>query len=122
MVYYGGYIELYWVVGLIVLFCGLVLLWLIFRILWCLNIVCEVCELFSMLMMLVIGVGVVVFVLVVVVWFVDELGLSFNVVVFVFIVMFLMKLIGFLMLMLCYEVISYIFGILVLENGIFLGM
>lgn len=119
--YYGGYTELYWVAGLTVLFRGLVLPWLILRILRRLNTAREVRELLSTSTTLVIGAGAVVFALVVAVRLADELGLSSNVVVLALTVMFSMKLIGFLMLTLRHEAISHILGILVLENGIFLG-
>lgn len=119
--YYGGYAELYWVAGLTVLFRGLVLPWLILRILRRLNTAREVRELLSTSTTMVIGAGAVVFALVVAVRLADELGLSSNVVVLALTVMFSMKLIGFLMLTLRHEAISHILGILVLENGIFLG-
>lgn len=119
--YYGGYTELYWVAGLTVLFRGLVLPWLILRILRRLNTAREVRELLSTSTTMVIGAGAVVFALVVAVRLADELGLSSNVVVLALTVMFSMKLIGFLMLTLRHEAISHILGILVLENGIFLG-
>lgn len=119
--YYGGYTELYWVAALTVLFRGLVLPWLILRILRRLNTARELHEVLSTSTSLVIGAGAVVFALVVAVRLADELGLGSNVVVLALTVMFSMKLIGFLMLTLRHEAISHILGILVLENGIFLG-
>ena len=50
-----------------------------------------------------------------------ELGFSGTVVVLALTVMLSMKLIGFLMLTVRHEAISQILGLLVLENGIFLG-
>ena len=50
-----------------------------------------------------------------------ELGLCGTVVVLALTVMLSMKLIGFLMLTVRHEAISQILGLLVLENGIFLG-
>lgn len=119
--YYGGYTELYWVAGLTVLFRGVVLPWLILRILRRLNTARELHELLSTSTSLVIGAGAVIFALVVSVRLAAELGLASNVVVLALTVMFSMKLIGFLMLTLRHEAISHILGILVLENGIFLG-
>ncbi|PWK89734.1 hydrogenase [Fulvimonas soli] len=119
--YYGGYAELYWVGGLTVLFRGVVLPWLILRILRRLNTARELHEVLSTSTSLVIGAGAVIFALVVSVRLAAELGLASNVVVLALTVMFSMKLIGFLMLTLRHEAISHILGILVLENGIFLG-
>jgi len=119
--YYGGYTELYWVAGLTVLFRGLVLPWLILRILRRLNTAREVHELVSTSTSLVVGAGAVIFAMVVSIRLAADLGLTFNVVVLALTVMFSMKLIGFLMLTLRHEAISHILGILVLENGIFLG-
>jgi len=51
----------------------------------------------------------------------DGLGLGGTVVVLALTVMLSMKLIGFLMLTVRHEAISQILGLLVLENGIFLG-
>ena len=50
-----------------------------------------------------------------------ELGFGGTVVVLALTVMLSMKLIGFLMLTVRHEAISQILGLLVLENGIFLG-
>ena len=49
------------------------------------------------------------------------MGLSQTIIILALTVMLSMKMIGFLMLTLRYEAISQIFGLLVLENGIFLG-
>jgi hydrogenase-4 component E len=51
----------------------------------------------------------------------SDLGLSGTVVVLALTVMLSMKLTGFLMLVVRHEAISQILGLLVLENGIFLG-
>ena len=50
-----------------------------------------------------------------------DLGLELTVIVLALTVMLSMKLIGFLMLAVRHEAISQILGLLVLENGIFLG-
>lgn len=119
--YYGGYQELYWVAGFTVLFRGVVLPWLILRILRRLNTDRELHVVLSTSTSLVIGAAAVIFALVVAMRITEDLGVTSNVVVLALTVMFSMKLIGFLMLTLRHEAISQILGILVLENGIFLG-
>jgi hydrogenase-4 component E len=49
------------------------------------------------------------------------MNLSQNIIILALTVMLSMKMIGFLMLTLRYEAISQVMGLLVLENGIFLG-
>jgi hydrogenase-4 component E len=70
---------------------------------------------------LVIGALAVIFALAVASRIGAELGLSGTVVVLALTVMLSMKLIGFLMLTVRHEAISHILGLLILENGIFLG-
>ncbi|MEW9570403.1 hypothetical protein ABQJ54_01420 [Rhodanobacter sp. Si-c] len=119
--YYGGYRELYWVALLTVLFRGIVLPWLILRILRRLRTARELHVILSTSTSLVIGAAAVIFALVVGMRIAADLGIASTVVVLALTVMFSMKLIGFLMLTLRHEAISQILGILVLENGIFLG-
>jgi hydrogenase-4 component E len=119
--YYGGYDELYWVAALTVLFRGIVLPWLILRILRRLTTARELHEVLSTSSSLVLGAAAVIFALVVAMRLAAALGISSNVVVLALTVMFSMKLIGFLMLTLRHEAISQILGIMVLENGVFLG-
>jgi hydrogenase-4 component E len=119
--YYGGYRELYWVALLTVLFRGIVLPWLILRILRRLNTARELHVVLSTSTSLVIGAAAVIFALVVGMRIAADLSITSTVVVLALTVMFSMKLIGFLMLILRHEAISQILGILVLENGIFLG-
>jgi len=119
--YYGGYRELYVVAALTVLFRGLVLPWLILRILRQMSAQREVHEVVSPASSLVIGAALVIFALLVAIHVTESLGLNSNVVVLALTVMFSMKLIGFQMLTLRHEAISHILGILILENGIFLG-
>lgn len=119
--YYGGYRELYVVAALTVLFRGLVLPYLILRILRRMPAQREIHEVLSPSMSLVLGAAAVIFALVVALRISASLGLNLRVVVLALTVMFSMKLIGFLMLTLRQEAISQILGILVLENGIFLG-
>lgn len=119
--YYGGYPELYGVALLTVLFRGIVLPWLILRILRRLDTARELHQILNTSTTLVIGAAAVIFALVVSIRMAADLGISSNVVVLALTVMFSMKLIGFLMLTLRHEAISHILGIMVLENGIFLG-
>jgi hydrogenase-4 component E len=70
---------------------------------------------------LVIGALAVIFALTVASQVGAELGLGGTVVVLALTVMLSMKLIGFLMLTVRHEAISHILGLLILENGIFLG-
>ncbi|TKI03960.1 hydrogenase [Martelella alba] len=119
--YDGGYTELYAVALLTVLFRGIVLPWLILRILRRLNTAREQHVILNAASGLLWGCGAVIFALVVAVRIVSALGLNSNIVVLALMVMLSMKLIGFLMLTLRHEAISHILGILVLENGVFLG-
>ncbi|XBS71503.1 hypothetical protein ABK905_11605 [Acerihabitans sp. KWT182] len=119
--YDGGYPELYVVALLTVLFRGLVLPWLILRILRRLNTAREERLALNPATSLLCGGAAVVFALVVSVHIVSALKLDSNVLVLALMVMLSMKLIGFLMLTLRHEAISHILGILVLENGVFLG-
>ncbi|KRE89214.1 hydrogenase [Frateuria sp. Soil773] len=119
--YYGGYHELYAVGALTVLFRGLVLPWLILRILRQLPAQRELHEIVSPSSSLIVGAALVIFAFLVAEHIASALGLNSNVVVLALTVMFSMKLIGFQMLTLRHEAISHILGLLVLENGIFLG-
>jgi hydrogenase-4 component E len=119
--YYGGYTELYFVGALTMLFRGVVLPWLVLRILRRMQTARELHVILSPSSSLVLGAAAVIFALVVAMHLTAALGIASNVVVLALTVMFSMKLIGFLMLALRHEAISHILGILVLENGIFLG-
>jgi hydrogenase-4 component E len=119
--YYGGYPELYGIAALTALFRGLVLPYLLLRIIRRLEIDRELHELLSPSSSLVVGALLVVFAFVVSAHLGAALGLAGTVAVLALTVMLSMKLIGFLMLMVRSEVVSQILAILVLENGIFLG-
>lgn len=119
--YYGGYPELYGIAALTALFRGLVLPYLLLRIIRRLEIDRELHELLSPSSSLVVGGLLVVFAFVVATHLGAALGLAGTVAVLALTVMLSMKLIGFLMLMVRSEVVSQILAILVLENGIFLG-
>jgi hydrogenase-4 component E len=119
--FYGGYPELYIVAILTALFRGLFLPYLILRIIRRLQVAREVHVILQASSSLVIGALAVVFALVVSYQIGAELHLAGTIAVLALTVMLSMKLIGFLMLTVRHEAISQILGLLVLENGIFLG-
>ena len=120
--FYGNYPELYLIAILTALFRGLFLPYLIWRIMRRLEVSRELHEILQPSSALVPGgawrpllsgrslhsVG-------------SSLGLAGTVAVLALTVMLSMKLIGFLMLTVRHEALSQILGLLVLENGIFLG-
>jgi hydrogenase-4 component E len=119
--YYGQYPELYLIAILTAVFRGCLLPYLLLRIVRRLNVARELHVVVQASSSLVIGAFAVVFALVVATHIGDTLGLGGTVVVLALTVMLSMKLIGFLMLTVRHEAISQILGLLVLENGIFLG-
>lgn len=119
--YYGNYPELYLIAILTLLFRGCLLPYLIFRIIRRLNVAREVHVILQASSSLVIGALGVLFALGVASRIGAELDLGGTVVVLALTVMLAMKLAGFLMLTVRHEAISQILGLLVLENGIFLG-
>jgi hydrogenase-4 component E len=119
--YYGHYTELYFVAVLTALFRGLVLPYLILRILRRLKVSRELHLILQPSTSLLIGALAVVFALIVAYRIAGALGVSENIVVLALTVMLSMKLIGFLILAVRHEAISHILGIMLLENGVFLG-
>lgn len=119
--YYGHYPELYLIAVLTAVFRGCLLPYLLLRIIRRLNVARELHVIVQASSSLVIGAFAVVFALTVATHIGDGLGLGGTVVVLALTVMLSMKLIGFLMLTARHEAISQILGLLVLENGIFLG-
>ena len=119
--YYGHYPELYLIAVLTAVFRGCLLPYLLLRIIRRLNVARELHVIVQASSSLVIGAFAVVFALTVATHIGDSLGLGGTVVVLALTVMLSMKLIGFLMLTVRHEAISQILGLLVLENGIFLG-
>ena len=119
--YYGGYPELYLIAILTLLFRGLLLPYLIWRIIRRLDVAREIHEILQPASSLVIGAFFVMFALAVSYRVAAEFHLELTVAVLALTVMLSMKLIGFLMLAVRHEAISQILGLLVLENGIFLG-
>jgi len=119
--FYGGYPELYLIAILTLLFRGLLLPYLIWRIIRRLDVDREIHEILQPSSGLVIGALFVMFALAVSYRISAEFHLELTVAVLALTVMLSMKLIGFLMLAVRHEAISQILGLLVLENGIFLG-
>ena len=119
--FYGGYPELYFIAILTALFRGLLLPYLIWRIIGRLHVAREIHEILQPSSTLVAGAICVIFALVVSYHIGQSLGLAGTVAVLALTIMLSMKLIGFLMLTVRHEALSQILGLLVLENGIFLG-
>ena len=119
--FYGGYPELYYIAILTVLFRGLLLPYLIWKMIRRLNVPLEIHEILQPSSALVVGALGVIFSLVVSYRFGQSLGLLGTVAVLAFTVMLSIKLIGFLMLAVRHEAISQVLGLLLLENGMFLG-
>jgi hydrogenase-4 component E len=119
--YYGGYDELYIVAVLTAAFRGLLLPYLILRIIRRMAAHREVHVILQASSTLVIGAFAVLFALAVAYRIGAALSLGGTIVILALTVMLSMKLMGFLMLSVRHEAISQILGLLVLENGIFLG-
>ncbi|HEX4041219.1 MAG TPA: hypothetical protein VHY10_05920 [Xanthobacteraceae bacterium] len=119
--FYGGFPELYLIAVLTALFRGLLLPYLIWRIIRRLGVAREIHEVLEPSSTLVAGAASVIFALIVSYHIGQSLGVAGSVVVLALTVMLAMKLIGFLMLAARHEALSQILGLLVLENGIFLG-
>jgi hydrogenase-4 component E len=119
--FYGGYPELYFIAILTGLFRGLFLPYLLWRIIRRLNVSREIHEFLQPSSALVVGAFCVIFSLAVGYRVGQSLGLAATVAVLALTVMLSMKLIGFLMLAIRHEAISQVLGLLVLENGVFLG-
>jgi hydrogenase-4 component E len=119
--YYGNYPELYLIAILTVLFRGMLLPYLIWRIIRRLNVSREIHVLLQPSSSLVIGALLVMFALSVSYRVAADFQLELTVAVLALTVMLSMKFIGFVMLAVRHEAISQVLGLLVLENGIFLG-
>lgn len=119
--FYGNYPELYLIALLTALFRGCVLPYLIWQIVRGTQINREIHVMLQPSTSLVLGAFAVVFALLIGVRIGAQMGLPETIITLALTVMLSMKLIGFLMLTLRYEAISQVLGLLVLENGIFLG-
>jgi hydrogenase-4 component E len=119
--YYGNYHELYFVAVLTAVFRGMLLPYLIWRIIVRLKVERELHVVLQPSSSLVAGALLVLFAFVISNHLGNLLGFGGTVVVLALTVMLSMKLIGFLMLAVRHEAISQVLGLLILENGIFLG-
>ncbi|MGA9852227.1 MAG: hydrogenase [Gammaproteobacteria bacterium] len=119
--YYGHYPELYLIAILTALFRGLFLPYLVLRILRRLRVDRELHLVVRPSTSLIAGAACVIFALVVAFRISSAIGFPEDVVVLALTVMFTMKLVGFLMLSVRHEAVSQILGLMLLENGIFLG-
>ena len=119
--YFAGYPELYVIAVLTALFRGLVLPYLLMRIIARLNVKRELHAVLQPSSSLVIGAFLVMFAFVIANHMNWQSLLSAHVVVLALTIMLSMKFLGFLMLAVRDEAVSQILGLLVLENGIFLG-
>lgn len=119
--YYGDYPELYLIAILTLLFRGMLLPYLVWRIIRGLDVDREIHVILQPSTSVVVGAFLVMFVLSVSYRVVVQFHLELTVAVLALTVMLSMKLIGFLILAVRHEAISQVLGLLVLENGIFLG-
>ena len=119
--FYGNFPELYLVALLTLLFRGILLPYLIWRIIRRLDVDREFHTVIQPSASMVVGAFLVMFALTVSFRVAGVYHLELTVAVLALTVMLSMKLIGFLMLAVRHEAISQILGLLVLENGIFLG-
>lgn len=119
--YYGNYPELYLIAILTLLFRGLLLPYLVWRIIRRLDVDREIHLFVQPSASLVLGALLVMLALAVSMRVVAGLNLELTAAILALTVMLSMKLIGFLILALRYEAVSQILGLLVLENGVFLG-
>lgn len=119
--YFSGYPELYMIALLTALFRGLVLPYLLMRIIAKLNVKREIHAVLQPSSSLVVGAFLVMFAFVISNHMNRQPPPAARVVVLALTIMLSMKFIGFLMLSVRDEAVSQILGLLVLENGIFLG-
>ncbi|SHI06122.1 hydrogenase-4 component E [Pollutimonas bauzanensis] len=119
--YYGHFTELYLIAVLTAVFRGMILPWMILRVVDRLDVDRELQERLSASTSLVLGGLLTLFAFVVSTHLAQSLDLAGTVAVLALTVMLSMKLIGFLMLAVRGEAVSQVLGLLVLENGIFLG-
>jgi len=117
----SGYPELYLIAALTALFRGMLLPYLLWRIIGRLKVDREIHVILQPSTCLVLGAFFVMFALAVAFRAAGTVHLELTAAVVALTVMLSMKLIGFLMLAVRHEAVSQILGLLVLENGIFLG-
>lgn len=118
---FGHYPELYFVAALTAAFRGFVLPWLLWRAIGRVSVDREIHEILQPSSALVIGAFFVMFALAVSYRITDALQLQPTIALLALTVMLATMLIGFLMLAVRREAVGQVVGLLVLENGIFLG-
>ncbi|HQU17245.1 MAG TPA: hydrogenase [Gammaproteobacteria bacterium] len=119
--YYGHYPELYLIAVLTALFRGSLLPYLLMRIVARLNVKRELTLILLPSSSIVLGGLLVLFAFAVSVHLGRSLGIAQTIAVLALTALLSLKLIGFLLMALRSEAVSHILGILVIENGIFLG-
>ena len=119
--YYGHYPELYVIAILTAVFRGSLLPYLVLRLVDRLGVQREFMPLLKPSSSMILGAVLVIFSYEVARQLGAALHLADNIAVLALTCMFSLKLIGFLMMILRSEAISHILGLLVIENGIFLG-
>ncbi|HTV87716.1 MAG TPA: hydrogenase [Stellaceae bacterium] len=119
--YFGHYPELYVIAALTAAFRGLVLPWLLWRAIGRLPVDREIHDILQPASALVIGAFFVMFALAVSYRIAGALHLGATIATLALTVMLATMLIGFLMLAVRREAVGQVVGLLVLENGIFLG-
>ncbi len=119
--YYGSYPDLYVIAALTLVFRGIALPYLLWRMIRRLDVAREFRVILQPSTSLVVGAVLVLFALAVSFRLAAQLHVELTIALLALTVMLAMKLIGFLMLAVRHEAISQILGLLVLENGIFLG-
>lgn len=119
--YFAGYRELYVIAAFTALFRGLILPYLLMRIIARLNVKRELHAILQPSSSLVIGAFLVMFAFVISNHMNREPAPAARVVILALTIMLSMKFLGFLMLSVRDEAVSQILALLVLENGIFLG-
>ena len=119
--YYGHYKELYVIAGLTALFRGALLPYLLLRLVNRLKIDREFTPLFRPASGMVVGAVLILIAFALSSSIGDKLGITNNITLMALTAMFGLNLIGFLLMVVRSEAISHILGLLVIENGIFLG-
>jgi len=121
MGYFGGFPELYFIALLTAVFRGMVLPYLIWRIIRRLKVNRELRPIVAPSTSMVLGALLVIFALIVSYRIAAHVGLETGIVLLALTVMLSMMMIGFVILSVRHEGVGQILGLLVLENGIFLG-
>lgn len=119
--YFGDFRELYFIAAFTALFRGLVLPWLLMGIVRRLNVKREIHTILRPSSSLVVGALAVMFAFTIADHMSPDTTAAGRVAVLALTIMLSMKLLGFLALSVRDEAISQILGLLVIENGIFLG-